>query len=257
MKQDIFLYFIGTAGSGKSTVSNLFKEWLRIKGLDSIIVNLDPGAENLPYKPDVDIRDWISLEEVMKEYELGPNGAQVACADMIALNTDDIKSSIESFKTDFIIMDTPGQLELFVFRESGKFIIDSLNPKRSVVAYLIDHILTRNPIGFVSHLLLSFTTNFKLGLPQINLLSKTDLLSEDELNHVIQWAQDSELLENELANQNPSIYKNLNEQILRVTSSYSNNISILPISKEDYKGIDDFYTRIQLLFEGGEDLLSD
>jgi GTPase SAR1 family protein len=257
MKQEIFIYLIGTAGSGKSTMSHSFKQWLQLQGLDSIVVNLDPGAENLPYSPDVDIRDWISLEEVMETYELGPNGAQVACADMLAINTDDIKSSIESFKTDYVIMDTPGQLELFVFRESGKFIIDSLNPKRSVIGYLIDHILTRNPTGFVSHLLLSFTTNFKLGLPQINLLSKTDLLSEEELDRVIQWAKNNELLENELANQNSSIYREVSEQILRIISSFSNNLSMIPVSKEEFKGIDDLYTNIQLIFEGGEDLLSD
>ena len=98
MKEEIYLYFIGTAGSGKSTLTSIFKQWMTNQGLDSITVNLDPGAKNLPYSPDVDIRDWISLKEVMKEYNLGPNGAQIACADMIALNTSDVKESIEKFK---------------------------------------------------------------------------------------------------------------------------------------------------------------
>lgn len=91
MKEEIFIYFIGTAGSGKSTLAHNFNQWMKLRGLDTIIVNLDPGAENLPYEPDVDIRDWISLEDVMKTYELGPNGAQIACADMIALDITDIK----------------------------------------------------------------------------------------------------------------------------------------------------------------------
>jgi len=127
MKGNIFLYFIGTAGSGKSTLTHIFKQWMNHRGLDAVTVNLDPGAENLPYVPDVDIRDWISLKEIMDSYELGPNGAQIACADMIALNTEDIKKSIESFKTDYILIDTPGQLELFVFREAGKFIVKFLS----------------------------------------------------------------------------------------------------------------------------------
>jgi ribosomal protein S18 acetylase RimI-like enzyme len=38
---------------------------MNLRELDAITVNLDPGAENLPYEPDVDIRDWISLEEVI------------------------------------------------------------------------------------------------------------------------------------------------------------------------------------------------
>ncbi|MCJ7696924.1 MAG: ATP/GTP-binding protein, partial [Thermoplasmata archaeon] len=121
MKQEIFVYFIGTAGSGKSTLTASMQQWCKERGLDAIIVNLDPGAENLPYEPDVDIRDWISLREVMDTNKLGPNGAQIACADMIALNTTDVKESINSFKADYILVDTPGQLELFVFREAGKY----------------------------------------------------------------------------------------------------------------------------------------
>ncbi|MCK4332233.1 MAG: ATP/GTP-binding protein, partial [Thermoplasmatales archaeon] len=51
MKEEIFVYFIGTAGSGKSTLTSNFQKWFKMRGLDAIIVNLDPGAENLPYEP--------------------------------------------------------------------------------------------------------------------------------------------------------------------------------------------------------------
>ena len=102
MKEEIFVYFIGTAGSGKSTLTGSLKRWTELKGLDAITVNLDPGAENLPYEPDVDIRDWISLEEIMDSHELGPNGAQIACADMVALNTPDIKESIDMPVIDYL-----------------------------------------------------------------------------------------------------------------------------------------------------------
>ena len=86
MKDIIFIYLIGTAGSGKSTLTHNFQEWMSLRGFNAITVNLDPGAENLPYTPDVDICDWISLKEIMDSYGLGPNGAQIACADMLAHN---------------------------------------------------------------------------------------------------------------------------------------------------------------------------
>ena len=188
MKEEIFVYFIGTAGSGKSTLTSNFQQWFKMRGLDAIIVNLDPGAENLPYEPDIDIRDWISLREVMETYQLGPNGAQIACADMIALNTEDVKKSIESFKPDYIIVDTPGQLELFVFREAGKYTVEFLNPEKSVICYLLDPALAKTASGFVSQLLLSITTNFRLSQPQINILSKSDLLSDKELSIIKKWS---------------------------------------------------------------------
>lgn len=257
MKQEIFLYLIGTAGSGKSTLAHNYKQWINVHGLDAIVVNLDPGAENLPYTPDVDIRDWISLSEVMDTHGLGPNGAQIACADMLALNTDDVLKSIESFKTDYIIIDTPGQIELFVFRQSGNIIIDSFKPDRSVTAYLIDHILAKNPSGFISQLLLSLTTQFRLGIPQINILSKVDLLSDIEKEEVLSWSKDTYTLEQAVMNQNKSVYREMSENIFRVIESFMQNSLLIPTSKEDFIGMDDIYTHLQFIFEGGEDALSD
>jgi GTPase SAR1 family protein len=257
MKEEIFVYFIGTAGSGKSTLTHNFKEWIGLRGLDAITVNLDPGAENLPYDPDVDIRDWISLEEIMDSYGLGPNGAQIACADMLALNTSDIKKSIESFKTDYILMDTPGQLELFVFREAGKYIVKFLNPQRSIIAYLVDHALAKTATGFVSQLLLSISTNFRLGQPQINILSKADMLSKEEIELVERWAHSPDELNNAISKEKASVHREMSEGILQLINNFDNQSKLFPTGKEDYLGIEDIYTSIQLQFEGGEDLTSD
>ena len=71
------LYFIGTAGSGKSTMVYAFQLWMNSQGLDCVTVNLDPGAEALQYSPDLDVRDYVDLREVMEEEDLGPNGLQV------------------------------------------------------------------------------------------------------------------------------------------------------------------------------------
>ena len=257
MKEEIFVYFIGTAGSGKSTLTHSFKEWMGLRGLDAITVNLDPGAENLPYYPDVDIRDWISLKEIMDSYGLGPNGAQIACADMIALNTSDVKSSIESFKTDYILVDTPGQLELFVFREAGKYIIKFLNPQRSIIAYLIDHALAKTASGFVSQMLLSISTNFRLGQPQINILSKADILSKEEIEQVERWSHDPDELGNAISNEKASVYREMSKGLLQLINGFDNQSKLFSTGKEDYLGIEDLYTNIQLQFEGGEDLMKD
>ncbi len=257
MKEEIFVYFIGTAGSGKSTLTYNFQQWMSLRGLDAITVNLDPGAENLPYEPDVDIRDWISLKEVMDSYGLGPNGAQIACADMLALNTADIKKSIESFKTDYVLMDTPGQLELFVFREAGKFIIKFLNPERSIIVYLLDPALTKTASGFVSQLLLSISTNFRLSQAQMNILSKADMLSNQELKHILNWSKDIEELRNAILNEEASVYREISEGILHLINEFESQSILFPIGKEDFLGIEDLYTQIQLQFEGGEDLMKD
>ena len=257
MKEEIYVYFIGTAGSGKSTLTRVFKEWMTLHGLDAITVNLDPGAENLPYTPDVDIRDWISLKEVMKEHKLGPNGAQIACADMLALNTSDIKKSIESFKTDYILMDTPGQLELFVFREAGKYIVKFLNPERSILAFLLDPSLAKKPTGFASQLLLSLSTNLRLNIPQINILSKSDMLSDDEILSIQRWADEPEEILSAISQEESSVYREMSEGIIHLLENFGTLSKLVPTSVEELKGVDDLYTNIQLLFKGGEDLSKD
>ncbi|MCK4416104.1 MAG: ATP/GTP-binding protein [Thermoplasmatales archaeon] len=257
MKEEIFVYFIGTAGSGKSTLTSNFQKWFEMRGLDAIIVNLDPGAENLPYEPDVDIRDWISLREVMETYQLGPNGAQIACADMIALNTEDVKKSIESFKSDYIIVDTPGQLELFVFREAGKYTVEFLNPEKSVICYLLDPSLAKTASGFVSQLLLSITTNFRLNQPQINILSKSDLLSDEELDIIKRWSDNPDDLYGAVITEEASIYREMKQGILHLIQDFGGYTRLIPTSKKEFFGIDDIYTGIQLQFKGGEDLMKD
>ena len=257
MKEEIFVYFIGTAGSGKSTLTSNFQKWFKMRGLDAIIVNLDPGAENLPYEPDVDIRDWISLREVMETYQLGPNGAQIVCADMIALNTEDVKKSIESFKSDYIIVDTPGQLELFVFREAGKYTVEFLNPEKSAICYLLDPSLAKTASGFVSQLLLSITTNFRLNQPQINILSKSDLLSDEELDIIKRWSDNPDDLYGAVITEEASIYREMNEGILQLIQGFGGYTRLIPTSKKEFFGIDDIYTGIQLQFKGGEDLMKD
>jgi len=257
MKQDIFVYFIGTAGSGKSTLTASMQQWCKERGLDAIIVNLDPGAENLPYQPDVDIRDWISLREVMDTNKLGPNGAQIACADMIALNTTDVKESINSFKADYILVDTPGQLELFVFREAGKYTVKFLSPEKSVICYLLDPMLAKTASGFVSQLLLAITTNFRLSQPQINILSKADLLSKKELELIQRWSSDPDEIYEALCSEEASVHRELSEQILHLIKQIGGYTRLIPTSKKNYFGIEDLYTVLQQQFEGGEDLLKD
>jgi GTPase SAR1 family protein len=257
MKEEIFIYYIGTAGSGKSTLTSTFHDWFRLRGLDAIIVNLDPGAENLPYDPTVDIRDWISLKEVMETYELGPNGAQIACADMIALNIEDVKKSIESFKSDYVIIDTPGQLELFVFREAGKYTVKFLNPDKTIICYLLDPSLAKTASGFVSQLLLSITANFRLNQPQINILSKSDLLTDKEIDIIKRWTDDPDELYGAIINEGASVLRELNEGILHLIKDFGGNTNIIPTSKTEYFGMEDIYTNIQIQFKGGEDLLKD
>ena len=71
----------GPAGSGKSTFSNALITHLHTSKRTGHLVNLDPAAasDSFEYEPTIDIKDLISLQDVMDELEYGPNGGLVYC----------------------------------------------------------------------------------------------------------------------------------------------------------------------------------
>lgn len=58
---------MGPAGAGKSTFCGALLSHLRTVKRSAYYVNLDPAADAFMYQPDLDIRDLISLEDVMEE----------------------------------------------------------------------------------------------------------------------------------------------------------------------------------------------
>jgi GTPase SAR1 and related small G proteins len=110
------LFVVGTAGAGKSSLVTSFQRWARFLDIDVLAINLDPGAERVHYDPEFDVRDLISLSEVMDEYDLGPNGAQILAADLVASQAVEVFEEIEGLAGDIMIVNTPGQVELFAFR---------------------------------------------------------------------------------------------------------------------------------------------
>ena len=254
---NILVYFIGTAGSGKSILTFAFQQWLNLQGYDAITVNLDPGVEYLSYSPELDIRDWLVLTDVMKEQNLGPNGAQIACADMLAFKISEVKDILEGYKTNYILIDTPGQLELFTFRKSSTFIIDQLGIDRSCMVFIFDPFIAMSASGFVSQMMLSATTQFRFPIPTINVLSKTDMLEEDELAGILKWSEDANLLENAVTDETPRINSQMNLQLFRVLEDMGLYKGLIPTSSVTGFGMADIYNEIQQVFAGGEDLETD
>lgn len=256
MVENAFIYLIGTAGSGKSKLTHAANRYMTEHSLDGITVNLDPGAETLPYEPDVDIRDWIRLADVMAEYGLGPNGAQVVAADLLATRADDVLKTIESFRSDYVFLDTPGQTELFIFREAGKFIVENFAPDNTMVAFVIDPFLAKTAGGFVSQLLLSATTQFRFQVPMVNILSKSDLLEEAELERIVGWAENTDLLYDAVAAERTAgLYSVLNTDLLHVLQTHGSYSKLIPVSSETFDGLDDLYSNVQSALGASEDLV--
>jgi hypothetical protein len=254
MEEPGTVYFTGTAGSGKTTLVRAFAEWMKSAGYDATVVNLDPGSEGDEDGADVDIREWVRLAELQDEYGLGPNGAQVAAADMIALKVFEVKQAVQELKSDYVLVDTPGQIELFAFREASKAIVDALSGDRSLIAFLFDPALARTPGGFVSLLMLSATLEFRFRLPMLNVLSKSDVLTPDQLAEVTGWSDEPGRLYEAVTRDAPTPDVQLSTELFRAIETMGPLVGLVPTSAKEGLGFDAFYQSCQRVFGGGEDL---
>ncbi len=247
------LFFVGTAGSGKSTLVGSYRDWLDDAGVDSIVVNMDPGVDTLPYESDVDIREWISLDEVMQEYSLGPNGAQIVAADLMAVNISRMIDVLGMYRTDYALIDTPGQLELFAFRESSEVTMRAFGKQDSMIVYLSDPSLCRTPNGFVSVMTLGALVQFRLQLPMLNLLSKCDTLSEDDERRMLDWYSVPDVLYGDLLDSDAIPQTVVGMGLFKAMENTGVFGEIRAVSAQDFIGLEEIYAASQLTFFGGED----
>jgi len=250
----VSVFFAGTAGSGKSTLVGAFQRWMDINGYLAITVNLDPGAEVLAYDADVDVREWVVLGQIMEEFNLGPNGAQVVAADMMALQGQDIAGAVSELEADYVLLDVPGQLELFAFRSSSLRLMDALRGPKPVLAYLLDPMLVSTPNGFITSMLLGATVQFRFSSPMVYLLSKVDLMDASVRDNVAVWNEDVWRLQGALWEGEVPPAKGFAVEILEAMEDFGASGGILPVSSASGEGLEDLYTAIQIVYAGGDDL---
>jgi hypothetical protein len=183
------LIFLGTAGSGKTSLCHAYGEWLKDQNKTVNFVNLDAGAEYLPYSPDFDIRSYFTISDIMKKEKLGPNGAMLRANELLLNQIDVIIEEISSLDSEYTLIDTPGQLEAFVFKEAGPSFLQKLEEKsHSVAIFLIDAELTQYASNLIVGLLLAISVQIQLGINMIYILHKADLIAPD--SQVVKMLQD-------------------------------------------------------------------
>jgi len=245
------IYLVGTAGSGKSTLTGTLARWMQDAELSVSIINLDPGVIGLPYSPDVDIQDFISLQSIMEKYNLGPNSGLIAAIDLISAHIDSIQEEINELGTDFLLFDTPGQIELFAFRDTGPIIVSSLGSKSKVLMYLVDAALARTPAGFVSSLLLSASVMVRFNLPQINTLSRVDLLKEEELERMMSWLDDVDKLIGDIKSPRNELQRELTSELYSSLHRLFEGSDVVPVSALNMDNLDVLFAQLSNILTGG------
>ncbi|HEY4700127.1 MAG TPA: ATP/GTP-binding protein [Nitrososphaerales archaeon] len=247
------IFLTGTAGSGKTRLASVLKPWYEDKGASTAIVNLDPGAVSLPYAPDVDVRDFIDLQEIMESYQLGSNGALILASDMIASKLVDIQEEIDTINPEYAIFDTVGQMELFAYRQSGPYFFENLICDGKTTVFLFDSTLVSSPTNFISITLLAASIQLRLKAPQIPVLSKIDLSSET-WKTILGWSSNIEKLRSDLSKEQTGTSYLLSSNMLQNIASSGFSYQLIPLSAASGSGMVELSGAISRVLKRGEEV---
>ncbi|KAF9482463.1 hypothetical protein BDN70DRAFT_801376 [Pholiota conissans] len=176
----------GPAGAGKSTFTGAFLNHLRIAKRTAHLVNLDPAASpsSFEFQPAIDIKDLVSLEDVMNELEYGPNGGLVYCFEYLMQNMDWLEEELGGYDDDYLVFDCPGQIELYTHHPFLPTLVQHLTKMnvRVCAAYLIESQFMEDRYKFFSGVLSAMSAMVNLEVPWINIMSKMDLVTANSEN---------------------------------------------------------------------------
>jgi GTPase SAR1 family protein len=174
---------MGPAGAGKSTFCSALISHLRANRRSAIYINLDPAATSFVYEPDIDIKELISLDDVMEEMGLGPNGGLIYCFEFLLENLDFLTDPLETVTEEYlIIIDMPGQIELYTHVPIVPALVKHLSRGslnvQMCAAYLLEATFVVDRAKFFAGTLSAMSAMLMLEMPHINVLSKMDLVKD-------------------------------------------------------------------------------
>lgn len=242
------LIVIGMAGSGKTTFMQRLNSHLHSKKTPPYVINLDPAVLKVPYGVNVDIRDSVNYQKVMNHYNLGPNGAIVTSLNLFSTKIDQIVALIDKRANDYkhVIIDTPGQIEVFVWSASGAIITQALaSSYPTIMVYVIDTPRTSSPSTFMSNMLYACSILYKTKLPMIIVFNKCDV---KDYQFAKEWMTDFEAFQDAMRASNEQGDENgnsgymsslINSMSLMLEEFYS-QLDVVGVSSYTGKGFDEF-----------------
>ncbi|CAB4054993.1 GPN [Lepeophtheirus salmonis] len=175
----------------------------------------------------------------MKQYKLGPNGGIVTSLNLFATKFDQVLNLIDkkSESCDYVVIDTPGQIEVFTWSASGNIITEALASQfPTIVVYVMDTARSVNPVTFMSNMLYACSILYKTKLPFIVTMNKIDVVSH---KYALDWMGDFEAFQDSLQNES-SYVSNLAQSMSLALDEFYSELSAVGVSAMTGQGYDEF-----------------
>lgn len=169
-------------------------------------------------------------------------------------NNDWLKDELDKLgEDDFVILDCPGQVELYshlpVMHDIAKLL--TLWGFRVVSSYLLDSLFVLEPAKFISGCLLSLSCMLQLELPHVNIVTKCDMSDKTEVQRILD--SESSWMINAMDVQSSGKLKKLTEAFSTVVDDYM-MVSFVMLDITDEESIELVLSHTDHAVQYGEDI---
>lgn len=173
--------------------------------------------------------------------------------DLVGEYIEEINEEIDESGTDLLLVDTPGQMELFAFREGGPFLSQALGSEEKAILYLFDAPFCRNPLNYVSNMFIATAIYSRLALPLVYALTKTDLIVPEELQDILSRSENLDSLESAIEMKLGKTASIVIRDLSRSIVSSGLEFDPVPVSAKDNTGLVDLYAELTRVLTKGEE----
>lgn len=181
----------------------------------------------------------------MKQYSLGPNGGILTSLNLFATRFDQVVSLCERPRDpplQYIIADTPGQIEIFTWSASGAIITEAFaSAFPTMIAYVMDTPRCVSPQSFMTNMLQACSILYKTRLPMLLVFNKVDVTRHE---FATEWMTDYDAFSAAL-DADASYAATLSRSLSLVLEEFYENLHSVGVSAMTGEGIDDFLEAVE------------